>query len=81
MTDIVELLRNGWTTVPQVLAAADEIERLRAERDALRDDAERYKTKREIDWLAASRKHDALFANEKAWKMSYDAAIDAARKS
>ena len=53
---------------------------LRAEVEALRVDAERYRAKRELDYQEAIKKYIFLMDQETAWKMSYDAAIDAARK-
>jgi hypothetical protein len=91
MTDLVELLRDpgsckSWEHADrQRERAADEIERLRSECDALRKDADRYRWLRQQGWG-----HRGMCVAEKSSsiRLGYgilefeqlDAAIDAARK-
>jgi hypothetical protein len=65
--------------MPIATEAADEIERLRAELDALKEDAERYRWLRFADrWPCAFVSSDAP---EPLIGVELDAAIDAARKA
>lgn len=76
-----------YTLLAMCDEAADELDRLARENEALRKDAERYRTKRYIDAgrYVRTREYmdndvstrDGLIA---AWFTSYDAAIDAAMK-
>jgi hypothetical protein len=76
---------DGTDAAAEVFSA--EIDALRAEVEALRVDAERYRAKREIDmrriqttptYEGSSESDKAMML--KAGQISYDAAIDAARK-
>ena len=60
----------------------ERIAALEAERDALAKDAERYWSKKHIDYLKYVRALGRDPADDEviAWNMSYDAAIDAARE-
>jgi hypothetical protein len=96
MSDLVERLRTvessgtrqpttNWYRNPDGVEAADEIERLRAERDRLAKDAERYRWLRhgilvtEIPDIATMRASSLpIDDDEEVYSWEVDAAIDAA---
>jgi len=91
MTDLPERLRRlyAWNGTNHVQEAADEIERLRAERDALAKDAERYRWLRgdscpghSVRWAQWEiRCWQAPFWTGDLRRADLDDAIDAARGS